>query len=215
MPDFPASSLPTRLESCGRGPSRVAGRTRTCVCIWAVCAAALSLVAAGAGAPSLRDVLTQEEFKRAGLEKLSAEELEFLSRRLLDTTTSGAPAVPATSGPAVGAEPPRAETTAAPVAQSPLMGDAAFGQEGKLREQIEKQHGIPDVLTSRISGPFSGWTGRTVFRLENGQVWQQIDDDRFAIKIDNPVVKIERTRFGSYLLSLEGYGSRTKVRRVR
>ena len=29
------------------------------------------------------------------------------------------------------------------------------------------------VVESRIDGEFTGWTGSTIFRLRNGQIWQQ------------------------------------------
>ena len=32
---------------------------------------------------------------------------------------------------------------------------------------------INDVIESRIDGDFEGWTGETIFKLENGQIWQQ------------------------------------------
>ncbi|WP_158208130.1 cell wall-binding repeat-containing protein [Dehalobacter restrictus] len=31
----------------------------------------------------------------------------------------------------------------------------------------------PDVVESRIDGKFTGWTGDTLFKLQNGQIWQQ------------------------------------------
>lgn len=31
----------------------------------------------------------------------------------------------------------------------------------------------PDLIESRIDGNFNGWKGATVFKLENGQIWQQ------------------------------------------
>ena len=30
-----------------------------------------------------------------------------------------------------------------------------------------------DVIESRIDGDFKGWEGNTIFKLQNGQVWQQ------------------------------------------
>ena len=30
-----------------------------------------------------------------------------------------------------------------------------------------------DVIVSRINGKFTGWTGRSTYRLTNGQTWQQ------------------------------------------
>lgn len=31
----------------------------------------------------------------------------------------------------------------------------------------------PDIVESRIEGTFTGWDGDTIFKLENGQIWQQ------------------------------------------
>lgn len=40
-----------------------------------------------------------------------------------------------------------------------------------MDEEIEV---IPvDAVESRIDGEFKGWSGDTIFRLQNGQVWQQ------------------------------------------
>ena len=33
--------------------------------------------------------------------------------------------------------------------------------------------GCGDVIESQIEGTFNGWTGETVFKLTNGQIWQQ------------------------------------------
>lgn len=33
--------------------------------------------------------------------------------------------------------------------------------------------GSTDVITSKIDGDFEGWEGETIFRLTNGQIWQQ------------------------------------------
>jgi hypothetical protein len=170
-----------------------------------------------AAAPSLADLLTPDEFEKAGLKKLTPEELAFLSQRLLSSGVE--PAAQADSGPATttageraGSSPAaRADRVASPY---PPRGDDAFGQEQKLREQLEKSHGAPDVLTSRIVGSFRGWRGNTVFKFENGQVWQQIDGRRFVVDLEDPLVTVERGSFGAYYLSVDGYGSRTKVRRI-
>jgi hypothetical protein len=31
----------------------------------------------------------------------------------------------------------------------------------------------PDVIETRIAGEFTGWDGETIFKLQNGQIWQQ------------------------------------------
>src|SRR5690606_4924947 len=35
--------------------------------------------------------------------------------------------------------------------------------------------GPAEIIESRIDGEFEGWEGETVFKLLNGQIWQQID----------------------------------------
>lgn len=58
-------------------------------------------------------------------------------------------------------------------------------------------------LESRIVGEFSGWSGSTVFRLENGQVWEQRLDGRYKYKGEaNPKVRIDRNWLGFYRLTI-------------
>lgn len=48
-----------------------------------------------------------------------------------------------------------------------------------------------ETICTCIVGDFRGWTRRTVFTLENGQVWQQTDkEDRFFPKQVNPAVEL-------------------------
>ncbi|HHT9138744.1 MAG TPA: hypothetical protein ACFYEK_16055 [Candidatus Wunengus sp. YC60] len=35
----------------------------------------------------------------------------------------------------------------------------------------------PDVIESHIEGDFEGWEGETIFKLDNGQIWQQSSYD--------------------------------------
>ena len=70
-------------------------------------------------------------------------------------------------------------------------------------------------ITSRIIGKFDGWTGDTLFRLENGQVWRQSGNGFLKVSMNNPKVTIEKATFGGFRLSVEGYNSRVKVKRVQ
>ena len=71
-----------------------------------------------------------------------------------------------------------------------------------------------DDLETRLAGPFTGWDGDTVFRLENGQLWQQIDSSYLYSRAESPRVTIRRAAFGSYLLQVEGIGRTVRVRRL-
>jgi hypothetical protein len=102
--------------------------------------------------------------------------------------------------------------SAVPVTGSP--GPAAptaggFGFEGKLPE------GTPDMLDSRIQGRVQEFGNGTRFTLDNGQVWQIVDDTSGFYDLQNPPVRIERALLGSFMMKIEGVNQRPRVRRIR
>jgi hypothetical protein len=65
----------------------------------------------------------------------------------------------------------------------------------------------PEVIQSRIVGPFAGYNGRTIFTLENGQRWAQAQrDSAYFPKIDSPPVLIVKSGFG-YRMYIAGGGA--------
>ena len=64
----------------------------------------------------------------------------------------------------------------------------------------------PEVIQSRIVGPFTGYNGQTTFTLENGQRWAQSQrDSAYFPKIDSPPVLIVKSGFG-YRMYIAGGG---------
>ena len=86
---------------------------------------------------------------------------------------------------------------------------AAGRQEGLLSREPE-----PSEIFSRIDGPFEGWTGNTVFRLENGQVWQQRRPSRLLYRADSPEVIIRRSRAGFHSMEVPEAGRTVLVHRL-
>lgn len=84
-------------------------------------------------------------------------------------------------------------------------------------EQIE----FPPVtfIESRLVGDFNGWNGKTVFTLENGQVWRQVNNnirDYSPPKpLTQPVVMISKGMFGSYNMQVDGVKRIVQVKRVK
>src|ERR1700674_112169 len=71
----------------------------------------------------------------------------------------------------------------------------------------ENKVSAPEVIQSRIVGPFTGYTGRTIFTLENGQRWAQSQrDSAYFPKIDSPPVIIVKAGFG-YRMYIAGGGA--------
>ncbi|WP_300614791.1 hypothetical protein [Dokdonella sp.] len=73
-----------------------------------------------------------------------------------------------------------------------------------------------DLIETRITGTFTGWRGKSVFRLDNGQEWQQAESGTFSAgEMDNPKVKIKPMMLGSWLMVVDGCGCSVRVQRVK
>jgi len=71
-------------------------------------------------------------------------------------------------------------------------------------------------LLSRISGDFRGWSGETIFQLDNGQIWRQRLRGRYTYTgPPNPEVRITRTWMGFYKLTVVETGRGVGVSPVR
>ena len=170
---------------------------------WITAALALALsggLAAQEAFSTLEERMTGKEFKETGLHKLSEEELAALNawlRARSVATLENARAPAAGAGTAAGA--------------------MASGEDARGFEQRESRERDRDrtPIVSQIDGAFSGWDGSTTFRLKNGMVWRQAEADTFHIReVQDPQVTIEPGAFGTWKLSVEGYGSDVKVKRV-
>lgn len=103
------------------------------------------------------------------------------------------------------------------VAQDPveaLSPDPAAVEEFGAEQIIQSV----DHLEARLVGDFDGWSGNTVFRLDNGQVWQQtknyIPDYKPRDPVSQPRVTISRGFMGSYNLQVEGVKRIVQVKRI-
>jgi len=70
------------------------------------------------------------------------------------------------------------------------------------------------VIETQIDGDFEGWTGETIFKLMNGQIWQQ---DEYAYEYDYafmPDVTIYKTSSG-WKMKVEGVSDEIGVKRIK
>lgn len=67
-----------------------------------------------------------------------------------------------------------------------------------IRAEIKKSETAG--IKSRIAGEFQGWTGDTLFQLENGQVWRQRLPGRWVTRRSSPEVEIKKNMLGFWVL---------------
>ncbi|HET7649828.1 MAG TPA: hypothetical protein VFL15_03910 [Gammaproteobacteria bacterium] len=168
-------------------------RMIVCFAFMSALVPAAGVSAASASKPiDIRDLMSVTQFHQAGLDKLTPQELASLNAWL--------------SGYVNGAK----QASAAPVvaAPKPAAPDASFGSESLPSAG-------PQEITSRYAGVLKGWTGDTVFTLENGQIWKQAGPGYESdMRLDHPDVVIKKLAFG-YLLTLPGHSETVFVKRVK
>ncbi len=72
------------------------------------------------------------------------------------------------------------------------------------------------TIEAHINGTFTGWRGKAVFRLDNGQEWRQAESGTFSAgEMDSPAVKIKPMMLGSWLMVVEGCSCSVRVERVK
>ncbi len=152
----------------------------------------LPVAAQDAAAPSLRQRMSAEEFRAAGLDKLSPAELASLDAWLNST---------------LGVETRKA-------------ADQAAAQTKDRIEQENRgffNFGSDEPIVSRIQGRFDGFARNRRYVLANGQEWRQVDEASLVgVHLDNPDVRINPSMIGNvWYLAVKGYNTRAKVVREK
>jgi hypothetical protein len=70
-------------------------------------------------------------------------------------------------------------------------------------------------IEARIKQPFNGWTGDTVFYLDNGQVWRQRLKGRYFHRGDDTAVVIEKNLLGYFKMTVVSSDKSVGVTRIR
>lgn len=139
-------------------------------------------------APPIQQQMTPEEFRAAGLDKLSAEELARLNAWL---------------GRTIETETEKAASAAKKRVEDDNRGFFNFGSSEPIR--------------SSIVGEFRGFGNGRSYTLANGQVWRQTDDASLVgVRLTDPAVTITPSLVGNaWYLSVGRYGTRAKVVRTK
>lgn len=134
--------------------------------------------------------LSPEERKAAGLDRLTPEQLAALNVLVKRDRDSGEKSLRAVV---------RAEL------KEEVKKEAKAEAKVEVRKETEERQIAETRVLSRIVGKFSGWDGKTIFKLENGQAWRQADPDVHYVKpVDSPAVLIEKVFGGWRLYDQEG-----------
>jgi hypothetical protein len=165
--------------------------------------------------------MTAAELAKSGLEKLSPEELAQL-KTVVERYKAGAVEIvqqQAESKVAAAETKVAAAEAKAKQAEQTAPGDKK--KPGWLRALITLEKSTGNVeqdgaVESKIAGNFTGWSGKTLFHLENGQIWQQVNAGEYETPpVPSPHVKIFPAKLGGFWMEVDGVNPRVKVKPVK
>ena len=168
------------------------------------------LAVAGFAADSFLQQLTPAERAAAGLDALTADQQAALNQLAARYAAEGSRAEVAKAR----------EESQAEVAKVRAETKTVVEQEVKKREESKFGlfgiKGHSESIKSKLTGTFKGWTGRTLFALENGQQWVQSDpSDFYSVAAQpGPEVEIVQSGIGGWKLYLASNGRWVRVKRV-
>ena len=84
----------------------------------------------------------------------------------------------------------------------------------KLNSDISLNDTTSDIIESQIDGDFNGWDGETIFKLMNGQIWQQSKYSYHYHYKFMPKIIIYKTESG-YKMKVDGDSETVDVKRIQ
>jgi hypothetical protein len=154
--------------------------------------------------PGLQKIMTEAEWKRAGLDRLTPDEIGVIDAALIRHVLSTSSTTASATAPA-----------------SPTMPATEItpAQNAATKSRIWEKFGLgksdgPDWRTQPpMVAKVTGMRGANGFVLDNGQVWE--GQELIPFEILGQSVTIEARPMGAFALKLNGDSLPVRVRRVR
>lgn len=147
--------------------------------------------------PGIESIMSLEEFRNAGLDKLSPAEIAVLNQAITKHLEG---------------------TIKTEVAkQSDDIRKAAAEEE---RRNILARFGLPQIDLTQdwknepvLAATVTGWVGGNSFKLDNGQVWEGTEPITYELK--GKSVRILPRPGGHFSLEVDGKNTSIRIRRVK
>jgi hypothetical protein len=181
-------------------------------------------------APEIQTIMAPEDFSASGLDKLTDAERAHLSgwvARYRDGAIKGPP-VPGKQREEAAAAAAAQKTTqvaaqeAAPEATSEVTSEATptttdeypneYTTQPEKQEKKDKK--IKYELVAKVVPAFRGWAGKSVFVLDNGQVWRQRTPGSLRYSGNDSTVIITQNFLGKFVMKHQATGRAIGVRRI-
>ena len=158
--------------------------------------------------------MTAPEQAASGVDQLSPEQLKALNAWLANRfggqrSANAQPPTPATAPLTDDAD--LEASIDAEVARRVAQEVAAVRQEMKQADESVEQS---EPFEATIQGSFAGWGSKTVFPLDNGQVWRQRSGSQYRHTSGDSRVRFQQNFLGLWQMTVLSSGRTVGVRRV-
>ena len=165
---------------------------------------------------SVEDMMSVEERMKSGVDTLTAEQRQFLSEWLRENYTRNPAKVVSQS----------VETAPDKSPQQPASNEAAVDEiEAEIDRRVaarlagnrasEKKPASDSSFEARLTGNFTGWSGKSIFRLDDGQVWRQRSAANYRHRGTDMRVKFKKNWMGGWEMTVVSSGKTVLVRKVQ
>ena len=170
----------------------------------------------GSESDNIESVMSAEERLQSGVDTLTAEQRQFLNNWLkenYDRRTESAVARTTADEQSESTEQP-AKLEATPEAIEAEVDRRVAAKLADKRES-EKAKQSDSAFEARLTGDFTGWTGKTIFKLDNGQVWRQRSSANYRHRGSDRRVTFKKNWMGGWEMTVVSSGKTVLVRKVQ
>ncbi len=158
----------------------------------------------------LEQAMTKEERSRSGVDSLSAEQRKFLNNWLQQRYETSPTNLQTETDSSANR---KKQTSEEQVIEAEV--ERRVAQELATRKQPAKAATSDGPFEATLVGDFTGWRGKTVFRLDNGEVWRQRSSSQYRHRGSDQRVKFDKNWMGGWEMTVVSSGKSVLVSKVR
>jgi len=165
---------------------------------------------------NIESMMTDKELVKSGVETLTAEQRQFLNEWLKENYGRGTESVVTST-----AEYERSELSEQSVKleATPIAIEAEVDRRvaAKLADKRESEQTkqSESSFEARLKGNFTGWTGKTIFKLDNGQIWRQRSSANYRHRGSDRRVTFKKNWMGGWEMTVVSSQKTVLVRKVQ
>jgi hypothetical protein len=164
---------------------------------------------------SIEDMMSAEERLKSGVDTLTAEQRQFLSDWLRENYARNPAKVVSSPATVPDTSPQRAASSEATADTIEAEIDRRVAARLADNRASEKKPASDSSFEARLTGNFTGWSGKTVFRLDDGQVWRQRSAANYRHRGTDVRVKFKKNWMGGWEMTVVSSGKTVLVSKVK